>query len=125
MKRIAFLLLVAWLVQTFCPLVQQSPAQNANNQIEDSDVFFQAATHPAKPKRDYTRDVENLLGRMTLEEKVGQMTQLQIGMVTTGKDQTIQIDQAKLEKAVMKYGVGSILNVSDQALTVEKWHEII
>ena len=62
---------------------------------------------------------------MTLEEKVGQMTQLQIGMVTTGKDQEIQIDPAKLEKAVMKYGVGSILNVADQALTIDKWHEII
>jgi beta-glucosidase len=53
------------------------------------------------------------------------MTQLQIGMVTTGKDQEIQIDPAKLEKAVMKYGVGSILNVADQALTIDKWHEII
>jgi hypothetical protein len=39
------------------------------------------------------------------------MTQLEIGMVTTGKDQGIQIDSAKLEKAVIKYGVGSILNV--------------
>ena len=72
-----------------------------------------------------SRRVESLLSRMTLEEKVGQMTQLQIGMVTTGKDQEIQIDPAKLEKAVMKYGVGSILNVADQALTIDKWHEII
>src|SRR5919197_113523 len=47
---------------------------------------------------------------MTLEEKGGQM---------------IQIDPAKLEKAVVRYGVGSILNVSGQALTADKWHEII
>jgi beta-glucosidase len=60
-----------------------------------------------------------------LEEKVGQMTQLQIGMVATGKDQKIQIDPAKLEKAIVQYGVGSILNVQDQALDIEKWHEVI
>src|SRR6185503_6978415 len=29
------------------------------------------------------------------------------------------------EKAIVKYGVGSILNVADQALTIERWHEII
>ena len=62
---------------------------------------------------------------MTLEEKVGQMTQLTISMIVSGRDQNIKIDPAKLEKAIVKYGVGSILNVSDQALTVDRWHEII
>jgi beta-glucosidase len=62
---------------------------------------------------------------MTLEEKIGQMTQLEIGMVTAGRNQDIQIDSAKLEKAILKYGVGSILNVKDQALPVEKWQQII
>jgi beta-glucosidase len=62
---------------------------------------------------------------MTLEEKVGQMTQLAIGMISNGRDQTIQIDPAKLDKAIVHYGVGSVLNVSEQALTVDKWHEII
>ena len=41
-------------------------------------------------------------------------------MVTTGNNQTIEIDPAKLEKAVVRYGVGSILNVSDQALPADK-----
>src|SRR5436189_2229240 len=62
---------------------------------------------------------------MTLEEKVGQMTQLEIGMITKGDGDNIQIDNEKLEKAVVKYGSGSILNVKDQALSVDKWHEII
>ncbi len=53
------------------------------------------------------------------------MTQLEIGMVTSGKDQDIQIDPAKLEMAVVKYGAGSILNVSSEALSVEKWRQII
>jgi beta-glucosidase len=42
---------------------------------------------------------------MTIEEKVGQMTQLTIDMVTRGKDQNVEIDPDKLEKAVVKYGV--------------------
>ena len=62
---------------------------------------------------------------MTLEEKIGQMTQLEIGMITKGDGDNIRIDLEKLEKAVVKYGAGSILNVKDQALTVDKWHEII
>ena len=62
---------------------------------------------------------------MTVEEKVGQMTQLTIDMVTSGDDQEVRIDPAKLEKAINKYGVGSILNVNNQALPMERWHEII
>ena len=93
--------------------------------ITDSDQFYQSAIREAGPKRDHTQKIEGLLKRMTLEEKVGQMTQLQIGMVANGHDQDIQIDPAKLEKAVGRYGVGSILNVSDQALTVDKWQDII
>jgi beta-glucosidase len=95
-----------------------------SNDLLDSDEFFQRASRRG-PERDYTQKIEALLKRMTLEEKVGQMTQLAIGMIITGRDQDAKIDQAKLEKAIVKYGVGSILNVSDQALTVDKWHEII
>jgi beta-glucosidase len=93
--------------------------------LDDSDSYFQAAIRARKPARDNTGRVEELLARMTLEEKIGQMTQLQIAMVTSGEDQNIHIDPAKLEKAVVKYGVGSILNVNSQALTVDKWREII
>ena len=46
-------------------------------------------------------------------------------MIANGRDQDIKIDPAKLEKAIVKYGVGSILNVSDQALTIDRWHEFI
>ncbi len=90
----------------------------------DSDEFYQRASRTS-PERDHTRQIEDLLKRMTLEEKVGQMTQLTLGMIVSGRDQEIQIDPAKLDKAIVKYGVGSILNVADQALTVDKWHEII
>ncbi|HEY8204183.1 MAG TPA: glycoside hydrolase family 3 N-terminal domain-containing protein [Pyrinomonadaceae bacterium] len=106
------------------------PAQSAERgpvtaDIDDSDLFFQNIIRAAGPQRDYSPRIEALLKRMTLEEKVGQMTQLAIGMISTGQDQTIQIDPAKLDKAIGHYGVGSILNVHEQALTPDKWHDII
>ena len=103
----------------------QSETSTRSTDIADSDEFFQRAIRTAGPTRDHTQRIESLIKQMTLEEKVGQMTQLQIGMITSGHNQTIAIDPAKLEKAIVKYGVGSILNVSDEALTVDKWHEII
>jgi beta-glucosidase len=133
MKTIARALATLLCLQTFCLPLQQTRAvtpQQADgrgvvaDEVPDSDAFYRAATRP-RPARDYTRRINELVARMTLEEKVGQMTQLEIGMVTTGSDQTIRIDPAKLEKAIGKYGVGSILNVKDQALTVDAWHEII
>src|SRR5256712_892966 len=93
--------------------------------IDDSDLFFQNVIRAAGPQHDNSQKIEALLKRMTLEEKVGQMTQLAIGMIAKGRDQEIQIDPAKLDKALVRYGVGSILNVAEQALTVDKWHEII
>src|SRR5438128_10262350 len=93
--------------------------------IDYSYLFFQNAIRVAGPQRDNTQKIDALLKRMTVEEKVGQMTQLAIGMISKGRDQEIQIDPAKLDKAIVRYGVGSILNVSEQALTVDKWHEII
>src|SRR6058998_2621250 len=93
--------------------------------IDDSDLFFQNTIRVAGPQRDNSQKIEALLKRMTLDEKVGQMTQLAIGMIAKGRDQEIQIDPAKLDKAIVRYGVGSILNVAEQALTVDKWHEII
>src|SRR5947209_635593 len=106
------------------------PAQSAERgpvtaDIDDSDLFFQNIIRAAGPQRDYSPRIEALLKRMTLEEKVGQMTQLAIGMIAKGRDQEIQIDPAKLDKAIVRYGAGSILNVSEQALTPDKWHDII
>ena len=92
--------------------------------INDSDEFFRSVVKSG-PDRDNSQKIEALLKKMTLEEKVGQMTQLTLGMIVTGQDQNIQIDPVKLEKAIVKYGVGSILNVSDQALTPDKWHDTI
>jgi beta-glucosidase len=94
------------------------------DELADSQAFFGKASQTS-PARDTTAAAEAILVQMTLEEKVGQMTQLEIGMIARGRGQSLQIDPVKLEKAVVKYGVGSILNVADEALPVEKWHDII
>lgn len=131
MKKTATTLAMILCVPTFCLPLQQSGSDPHGNrgpivmEVNDSDAFFQTATRAPHPRRNNARRVDALLQRMTPEEKIGQMTQLEIGMVTTGKDQDIQIDSTKLEKAIVKYGVGSILNVKDQALPLEKWHDII
>ena len=109
---------------SLCFALQTPMAIHAQTDLNDSDEFFQRTIRTA-PERDNTQKIEDLLKRMTLEEKVGQMTQLTIGMIVNGRDQDIKIDPAKLDKAIVKYGVGSILNVSDQALTIDRWHEII
>lgn len=72
--------------------------------------------------------VERLLAQMTLEEKIGQMTQLTIDSVSKVKgteSDSHQIDLAKLEEAIIEYHISSILNVYDAAYTLDYWHEII
>src|SRR6266446_2753572 len=103
-----------------------SGADDAASSIVDSQTFLKKNMTPAGPPASASAAaVEKLVGQMTLKEKIGQMTQLDIGMVTDGMDQSIRINSEKLHKAVAEYGVGSILNVHDQALSEERWHEII
>ena len=107
----------------FCLPLQQSFAQPEGNFPDSKTYFDQTANRPKL--KDYSREIEVLLKQMTVEEKVGQMTQLEIGQVTSGGDSNIQIDAAKLEKAIVQYKVGSILNVNGHALPIEKWWQII
>lgn len=71
--------------------------------------------------------IESLLRRMTLEEKVGQMTQVTIDVVSVPNavGRNHRLDPQKLEDAILKWKVGSILNVNGEAYTVDHWHEIL
>ncbi|HEY2846447.1 MAG TPA: hypothetical protein VGI80_01435, partial [Pyrinomonadaceae bacterium] len=95
--------------------------QGRQDDLLDSAAFFNTAVRRPPAKVDRSAEIEKLISQMTVEEKVGQMTQLTIDMVTSSRDQGEEIDNAKLEKAVVKYGVGSILNVHDQALNLDQW----
>lgn len=127
MKQTAPVLAVVALLICFALPVPKTDtfSQSVPLDVNDSDEFFRSAINSAGPERDNSQKIEALIKRMTLEEKVGQMTQLTIGMISKGQDQNIQIDPDKLDKAIVRYGVGSILNVSEQALTPDKWHDII
>lgn len=118
MNRIAFSFL---LVVSFAASLSGQPPSTP-----DSAVFLQQQFQRIPPLSTAdARRIDDLLRQMTLKEKVGQMTQLEIGMVTDGQDANLVINPEKLRKAVVDYGVGAILNVKDTALTLDKWHELI
>ena len=54
--------------------------------------------------------VEQTLSRLTLEQKVGQMTELVIDVLGHWEGDNFVLDKDKLERALTKYQVGSILN---------------
>lgn len=68
-----------------------------------------------------------LVKKMTLEEKVGQMTQVTIAVIAKGgwADTEGNIDPAALKNVVVDHNIGSILNVNTHAFTVDKWNSII
>src|SRR5687767_16028056 len=111
---------VLWMLPGFllCTLTtaQVTPTGKPAPSIVDSESFLKAHLPPGKPTKRLSPEIDKLIARMTLKEKVGQMTQLEIGMVSDGIDQALQVNPAKLRKAIVEYGVGSILNVKDEAL---------
>src|SRR5579862_2603006 len=66
---------------------------------------------------------ESLIKQMTLDEKIGQMTQVTLGVVGTEQDGVL--NDASLKKAIQDYKVGSVLNVTNHALTAAQWHTVI
>lgn len=81
---------------------------------------------PGPPEDPY---VESLLEQMTLEEKVGQMTQVTLEFVSKGEgykmEQPHHLDPEKLENVLVNHHVGSVLNCAGQPHTPERWHELI
>ncbi|RMD95497.1 MAG: beta-glucosidase, partial [Calditrichaeota bacterium] len=72
--------------------------------------------------------VADLLSKMTLEEKVGQMTQVTIDVVADHQRNPggwQKLDTTRLREAIITYHVGSILNVMGSAYSLENWHAII
>ncbi len=69
--------------------------------------------------------VEATLSKMTLEEKIGQMTELTLDVLGDWKDGEFVLDKAKLNNAIAKYKVGSVLNVAGVAMTPKQWEKLI
>ena len=95
-----------------------------------SSILFAAAgpkdSRETNPGTD--RRVHDLLSRMTIEEKVGQMTQLTFAVVSKGSNgrNASEIDPVKLEDAIVKHHVGSIINVPESgAFSLDQWHSCL
>ena len=66
--------------------------------------------------------VEDLLERMTLAEKVGQMTQLNITMINqTGEQRDVNLNTEKAKDLLQNHHIGSFLN--GEAVPPEQWLE--
>ncbi|MDE1191096.1 MAG: glycoside hydrolase family 3 N-terminal domain-containing protein [Arachidicoccus sp.] len=74
--------------------------------------------------------VDKLMSKMSLEDKVGQMTQISVEafLKTDANGNVInphELDTAKLAVAIRDYKVGSILNVGGDAQTQGNWQQLI
>ena len=96
-------------------------------------LFIVSCSDLGEPLSDVTSEhharIERLIDNMTLEDKVGQMTQLTLGFLSTSEQQhdgkKKEVDWDKVRTAIETYRVGSILNSAGNAYPLEKWHNIV
>ncbi len=70
---------------------------------------------------------DQIISKMTLEEKVGQMTQVALAVVAKngGGNTDGALDPVAVKKAIVDYKVGSVLNTTAHALDAEVWRNIM
>jgi beta-glucosidase len=110
-------------IKTLCILVvgslilaRCSPAINSSENAGDTPELLRKAERSANAEIE--KRIDELLSKMTIEEKIGQMTQINNSEIVTnaewgaGADLKIEItlDTAKLGAMLRKYHVGSFLN---------------
>lgn len=92
---------------------QQSPARSYT--IED----WQSPYH---------QQIDSIISTLNLKQKVGQMTQLNLDVISVGEVYNLQephqLDTAKMRKALLDYQVGSILNVGGHGYSLEHWRQM-
>ena len=72
--------------------------------------------------------IADMVKRMTVEEKIGQMTQLEVvtlGCDYTEKNPNLKLSAERLDDVIGTHKVGSILNVPKIALTAVQWCEVV
>lgn len=83
----------------------------------------------SKMESQQEQQINNLISKMSLEEKVGQMTQISVeAFLKTANGIPTDphvFDFPKLEHAIQKYKIGSILNVGGNAQTISLWRDRI
>ena len=98
-------------------------------------VIFGCQQQPqtTTPKTDSETEakVADLVKAMTLEEKVGQMTQITLDVLTKGDNafmsyEPVELDPETMKAAFVKYQVGSILNTANnRARNTEFWNNLV
>ncbi|MFT6746831.1 MAG: beta-glucosidase [Glaciecola sp.] len=85
----------------------------------------------SKEKSKIDLQVDSLLNIMSIEEKVGQMTQVNISVLAKQYNATDipvgehALDPGKLKKVLVDCNVGSVLNALEGRKSMEGWHEVI
>jgi beta-glucosidase len=83
-------------------------------------VATPAATSTELPASSFSPRVQQLLAQMTLEEKIGQMTQLNLSAINhTGTNGDVTLDSAKAAALVRDFHIGSFLN--GEAVPATQW----
>ena len=94
-------------------------------------IMLGCSVSDQETNKEIENKVKKLLSEMTLEEKAGQMTQVDFAVIGTPENQNADnpIDQAKLEDAVLIHHVGSILNAPytphSKAHPIEAWRKMM
>ncbi|HIF49525.1 MAG TPA: beta-glucosidase [Cytophagales bacterium] len=80
---------------------------------------------------DVDNKINDLLSQMTLQEKVGQMTQINLTVIAKGPNKwtssfPLMIDNKKARKAIVDYKIGSVLNtINNTAQKPKTWFNTI
>ena len=94
-------------------------------------TFFAFATQGILAQSMSDAALDSLMAKMSVEEKVGQMTQIDLGVIAEGGicalKQPQQINLAKLREAIPQYKIGSILNVGCGSGTISRadWSSLL
>ena len=111
-------------ILSFCGSTQNAIAQK-----------HQPATSEANPIPNVAiisldKAISDHVNSLTLEQKVGQMTQIDLGVIAVGSPCGLQqpqtLDLEKLRIAIEKYHIGSVLNVGcgSGTIALDRWQEI-
>ena len=100
--------------------------------ITVANVVSAAATVISPPvipgDEDMEAEIKRCVASMTIEEKVGQMCELTLSVISSADPRwnpTLTLDKTKLNHVISRKKVGSILNTADIAITPEQWYRVV
>ena len=94
-------------------------------------LFICSCTSNTNEVSNIDSKVQDILSQMTLEEKVGQMAQINLTVIAKGPNKwgssfPLEIDPKKAKKALVDFKVGSVLNtINNTAQNTETWYKTI